>query len=412
MARQACAVLGCCSSRKWRRRSSPSREESWSGRAPSTQPTRVVRWRSRRMETPRSSAGTPTTRTSGRHGCSRAAEACDAAGEQAGRHGRRRAAMQGVGLRSRPTGTPPSSGGITDNDRTGRMGVHAQRRRVVTAGEQARRYRAVPTTYQGGRQRSRRTQHHHRRRVRRQLEHRRGVVFTRSGGVWTQQGNKLVGTGAVGGALQAQSVAISADGNTAIVGGNADNSNTGAAWVYTRSGGVWTQQGNKLIGTGAVGAGRQGSSVAISADGNTALVGGNGDSSNVGAAWVFTRSGGYGRSRAANSSHGGRRDSVQGSAVAISGDGNTPSSGVWRQLEFRRHLGVHAVRRRVDATGQQARGHGCRGERISGHQGRDLDDGSTVIVAGHHDNSNAGARGSSRLPPALAGCPWRPTTRV
>ncbi len=27
----------------------------------------------------------------------------------------------------------------------------------------------------------------------------------------------------------------------------------GAAWVYTRSGGVWSQQGPKLVGTGAVG---------------------------------------------------------------------------------------------------------------------------------------------------------------
>src|SRR5271168_563971 len=29
-------------------------------------------------------------------------------------------------------------------------------------------------------------------------------------------------------------------------GGWADNSGTGAAWVYIRSGGVWTQQGSKL----------------------------------------------------------------------------------------------------------------------------------------------------------------------
>jgi hypothetical protein len=73
-------------------------------------------------------------------------------------------------------------------------------------------------------------------------------------GVWTQQGPKLVGTGAAGNANQGWSVAISGDGNTAIVGGRSDNSNAGAAWVYTRSnGGIWTQQGSKLVGTGAVG---------------------------------------------------------------------------------------------------------------------------------------------------------------
>jgi hypothetical protein len=63
---------------------------------------------------------------------------------------------------------------------------------------------------------------------------------------FTQQGPKLVGTGAVGFASQGWSVALSADGNTAVVGGPQDNSETGAAWVYTRSNGVWAQQGSKL----------------------------------------------------------------------------------------------------------------------------------------------------------------------
>ncbi|MBF8247757.1 MAG: Cadherin-like beta sandwich domain protein, partial [Bacteroidetes bacterium] len=117
-------------------------------------------------------------------------------------------------------------------------------------------------------------------------------VFIRSGGVWSQQGSKLVGTGAVGGAQQGYSVSISSDGNTAIVGGNADNSLKGAAWVFIRSGGVWAQQGTKLLGTVAVSNTAQGYSVSLSSDGNTAIVGGPGDSTLKGAAWVFTRSGG------------------------------------------------------------------------------------------------------------------------
>src|SRR5262245_33988454 len=76
-----------------------------------------------------------------------------------------------------------------------------------------------------------------------------------------QQGNKLVGTGAASAATQGQSVALSADGNIAIVGGPFDNSGTGAAWVFTRSGGAWSQQGSKLVGAGAVGASNQGYSV-------------------------------------------------------------------------------------------------------------------------------------------------------
>jgi hypothetical protein len=74
-----------------------------------------------------------------------------------------------------------------------------------------------------------------------------------------------------GGVLWSQgaSVALSGDGNTAIVGGPSDNKTTGAAWVFTRSGDVWMQQGNKLVGSG-VGEPPlppgQGMSVALSAD--------------------------------------------------------------------------------------------------------------------------------------------------
>jgi hypothetical protein len=75
---------------------------------------------------------------------------------------------------------------------------------------------------------------------------------------FAQQGPKLVANDAIGAANQGWSVAISSDGSTAIVGGYADNSNTGAAWVFTRSGGVWSQRGSKLVGTGAVGAAGQG----------------------------------------------------------------------------------------------------------------------------------------------------------
>ena len=156
-------------------------------------------------------------------------------------------------------------------------------------------------------------------------------VFTRSGGVWTQQGAKLVGTGAVGDAQQGRSVALSGDGNTAIVGGPTDDGDkpgtvgsTGAVWIFTRSGGVWTQQGTKLVGTGAVGGAGQGWSIALSRDGNTAVAGGPYDNHHIGAAWVFTRSDGVwtqqGTKLVATGVVG---VSEQGKSVALSANGNT-----------------------------------------------------------------------------------------
>jgi hypothetical protein len=156
----------------------------------------------------------------------------------------------------------------------------------------------------------------------------------RSGGVWTQQGQKLVGTGADGFGQQGTSVAISGDGNTVIVGCPGDNIGVGASWIWTRSGGIWTQQGQKLIGTGAVANSNQGAAVALSADGNTAIIGGPGDDpsatspgdTSVGAVWVWTRSGGVWTQQGAKlvgTGAAGAGTAGQGASVALSGDGNT-----------------------------------------------------------------------------------------
>ena len=166
-----------------------------------------------------------------------------------------------------------------------------------------------------------------------------GTVYTRSGGVWTLQGNIPVGTGAVGNESQGWSAALSGDGNTAIVGGPQDNTGVGAAWVYTRSGGVWTQQGSKLVGTGAVGNANQGYSVALSSDGNTAIVGGPWDNTvntfdpnyGAGAAWVYKRSGGVWTqlgsklvgTGVAGLGLGYSQGAEQGYSVALSSDGYT-----------------------------------------------------------------------------------------
>ncbi|MBV8991363.1 MAG: hypothetical protein JO372_22620, partial [Solirubrobacterales bacterium] len=78
-----------------------------------------------------------------------------------------------------------------------------------------------------------------------------------------QQGAKLAASDESGAGQFGASVALSEDGNTALSGGAADKSGAGAAWVFTRSGSTWTQQGSKLIGSGESGAGQFGASVAL-----------------------------------------------------------------------------------------------------------------------------------------------------
>ncbi len=112
-------------------------------------------------------------------------------------------------------------------------------------------------------------------------------TFTRTGSTWSQLGSKLTAPGGGSGGF-GQSVALSSDGNTALIGAPFDGSG-GAAWVFTRSGTMWIQQGGELTGAEEVGSGGFGEAVALSGDGNTALVGGLRDNENAGAAWFFTR---------------------------------------------------------------------------------------------------------------------------
>jgi hypothetical protein len=99
---------------------------------------------------------------------------------------------------------------------------------------------------------------------------------------FAQQGGKLVATDAIGAAYQGRSVAISADGQTAIVSGSRDNTDVGAAWVYTRRNGVWAEAA-KLVGAAPYKSPNQ-ALVGISADGSTAVI-----TSYQATTWTFVR---------------------------------------------------------------------------------------------------------------------------
>ena len=97
-------------------------------------------------------------------------------------------------------------------------------------------------------------------------------VYGSQNGAWQQQGPRLsVNNGhSYGG-----SVALSADGATALL-GDWDMNFGGVAWVFSGKDGVWQQQGPKLTGQPVSGLEgfSIGYSVAISADGYTFLAGG------------------------------------------------------------------------------------------------------------------------------------------
>jgi hypothetical protein len=213
-------------------------------------------------------------------------------------------------------------------------------------------------------------------------------VFTRSEGKWTQQGGKLTGKEETGEGWFGYSVALASNGgNTALIGGEADNSHTGAAWVFTRSEGKWTQQGGKLTG----GSGNFGNSVALSSEGNTALVGAL-SYGGVGGAWVFTRSEGKWTQQAKLTSEGETGEGEFGSSVALAAEGNTALIGGESDNKYTGGAWVFTrseakwTQQGAKLTGKEETGEGSFGSAAALSA-----EGHTALIGGPSDNEIHGA---------------------
>jgi|CXWL01.1.fsa_nt_gi hypothetical protein len=139
-------------------------------------------------------------------------------------------------------------------------------------------------------------------------------VFVRSGSLWTQQA-KLTDSIPQNDWYFGNSVAVS--GDTAVVGHDRDSTayiDAGSAYVFSRFGGVWTQQ-IKLTASDAAAYRHFGASVAILGD--TALVGAY---KGFGAAYVFVRSGGVWHQQAKLTASDSTQNDDFGVSVALSGN--------------------------------------------------------------------------------------------
>lgn len=114
-------------------------------------------------------------------------------------------------------------------------------------------------------------------------------VFTRSGTVWTQQA-KLIASDAESDDNFGEAVVISTNGTFITVGAPREDttgSNAGAIYLYTRSGSTWTQN-SKRQSSDIAANDNFGATLSISNDGLYLLVGAPGDNAQVGAVYVFS----------------------------------------------------------------------------------------------------------------------------
>lgn len=216
-------------------------------------------------------------------------------------------------------------------------------------------------------------------------------VFTRNVGIWTQESDKLIGSDRSGGSGQGQTIALSADGNTLAVGGPFDTTSGGAVWIYIRTDGNWTQQGSKLRPSDNEGDSRFGFGLSLSADGNTLAVGGVRDAGSIGAAWVFKRSG-VTWSQQNNKLVGtGYVGTGEQGFVSLSADGNTLAVGGVRDNTF---VGATWIYKQINngwvQQGNKLVGSGAIGTARQGNVFLSAD-GNTLAIGGSYDNIWVGA---------------------
>ncbi|MFC6757742.1 FG-GAP repeat protein [Halomicroarcula sp. GCM10025894] len=169
-------------------------------------------------------------------------------------------------------------------------------------------------------------------------------MFERSGGSWSQQ-TKLTPDDGDSDDRFGNSVAISDDGNLAIIGALFDRStasDAGSAYVFEQSGGSWSQEA-KLTADDGDSEDHFGSSVDISGDGSTVLTGAYGDEDpngeEAGSAYVFERSSGSWNQQAKLVAGDGESEDEFGGSVAVSSDGSTGLVGAKWDNEPVRHAG-------------------------------------------------------------------------
>ena len=219
-------------------------------------------------------------------------------------------------------------------------------------------------------------------------------IFTRSGTTWSQQA-KIVASDAQSGDQFSRQVSMAGDGNTVIVGAfleDTGGTSTGAAYIFTKSGTTWSQQA-KIQSSDIEAVDHFGIAVAMSNDGNTVVVGAQGEDTggaNAGAAYIFTRSGTTWSQQAKIVASDAESPDTFGTSASISGDGNTAIVGADRESGdagaayiFKRSGTNWSQQAKIVASDEA-------GGDDFGNAVSMSNDGSTVIVAA--DNEDTGGK--------------------
>ena len=246
-------------------------------------------------------------------------------------------------------------------------------------------------------------------------------VFSRAGGTWSQQ-TKLPPEGGDHGNLFGHAVSVSGDGSTAVISAFYDNDTkgdgVGSVYVFSRTGESWSQQTKLTAGNGNEPY-EFGSGVDISADGSTIAIGDRSGMNQYGfggVTYVFSRTSDSWTQQAKLSARQGGNASRFGQSVSLSDDGSTVVIGAERDMHMSNpRTGAAYVFSRTDgAWSQQAKLRPNNGgdRDFFGHSVDLSSDGETAIIGSKWDDNPNGDNAGSVYVFSQTGESWSQQTKL
>jgi uncharacterized membrane protein len=224
-------------------------------------------------------------------------------------------------------------------------------------------------------------------------------VYRWNGSEWVEK--RITASDGEASDLFGYSVAVSADGCTVVAGANGDdidgNLNQGSVYVYRWNGSSWIE--TKLTASDGLGADQYGTSVSVSADGTALVVGamyGDGEEGNSGSAYVYRWNGSSWMETKITANDGKQSDRF-GRSVAMSADGDTIVVGANMKEGNALHSGSAYVYRWNGLSWIEDKLIASDGEENdwSGTNVAISANGNTVVVSVHMDDDNGVDSGSA-----------------
>ena len=220
-------------------------------------------------------------------------------------------------------------------------------------------------------------------------------IFTKFGGVWGNapvSGNHRVETAKLVAADAAANdefgISVAVEGDTAVIGARQDDARNGSAYVFTKVSGVWSQEA-KL--TASDGAADDEFGISVAVNGDTVVVGARQDDTSNGAAYVFTEVSGVWKHVAKLTADDGAVNDEFGISVAVEGDtavigARQDDTSNGSAYVFTKDSGVWSQRDKLTASDGEA------GDRYGYSVGVS---GDTVVVGAYSDDGNEANTGAA-----------------